>query len=367
MKETKKFKEKLRILHIASGDRWAGAEVMAYTLMKELKKQHDVFAIVLNHGELEKRLQDIGIAVTTLDEAKLNSWQIFKGIKYVLKNITPDVVHTHRQKENILGSIANAVSIRAKCVRTVHGDSEFKPKGLGKLQVILDNLCGLYLQQSIIAVSEDLRHKLMNKFPSEKLITIVNGIDPEETKLNLEYPDFKKLMPNKKHIGIVGRLDPVKRIDIFLEMAAQLNQKHPEIPMHFHVFGEGRLGKTLKHLSETLGISDTVTFHGHRKDIKNCIYGLDALVMCSDHEGLPMTALECIAIGTPLIAHSVGGLTSLMKDKQHMLVKDHNVHEYSCSVLKALTDIQQKTEYPQKYTIENSSKITIQNYTEKSY
>jgi L-malate glycosyltransferase len=363
VKETKELKEKLRILHIVSGDRWAGAEVMAYTLMKELKKQHDVFAIVLNHGELEKRLQDIGIAVTILDEAKLNSWQIFKGIKNSLKRIIPDVIHTHRQKENILGSIANSLTIRARCVRTVHGDSEFKPKGIAKIQSILDNLCGRYLQQAIIAVSEDLHSKLITKFTQNKVFTIVNGIDPDETRLDLEYPDFKNTMPDKKHIGLIGRLDPVKRIDIFLEMAALLENEHPEIPWHFHIFGEGHLEKEMKQLSLSLNISDIITFHGHRMDIKKCIYGLDAAVMCSDHEGLPMAALESIAIGTPLIAHSVGGLINLMKESfSEFLVTDHKPIGYSKVVYKTIKGKTQKLKYPENYRIDKATKNIIKLY-----
>ncbi len=355
---------KLKILHIISGDRWAGAEVMAFTLLKEMNKYHNVFAIILNNGELAHRLTDINIPITILDENKLNSWQIFKGIKYVLKNTNPDVVHTHRQKENILGSIANVISIHAKCVRTVHGDLEFKPKGIAKFQSLLDTLCGRYLQQTIIAVSEDLRLKLITKFPKDKVITIVNGIDPDETRKNLEYPDFKKAMPCKKHIGLIGRLDPVKRIDIFLEMAAKLKNRYPDTPWNFHIFGEGRLEKEMKQLSESLGLTKMITFHGHRMDIKNCIYGLDVVVMCSDHEGLPMTALESLSIGTPLIAHDVGGLTDLLKNNPASLVKEHNVDGYLNGVIKSITESKPSTPYPSNYTIKKSVENLIKLYSD---
>jgi glycosyltransferase involved in cell wall biosynthesis len=352
----------LRILHIISGDRWAGAEVMAYTLLKEMNKHHDVFAVLLNPGELAQRLDNIHIPVTILDESILPSWRVFTGIRRLLKEIKPDIVHTHRQKENILGSIANSLSIRAKCVRTVHGDSEFEPTGLARAQVILDVFCGRYLQQTIIAVSEDLHHKLMNKFPENKIVTVVNGIDPEETRFNLEYPDFKLTMPDKKNIGIVGRLDPVKRIDIFLEMAAILQQNHPEISWKFHIFGEGQLETEMKELARRLGLNETVTFHGHRMDIQNCIYGLDAVVMCSDHEGLPMTALESIAIGTPLIAHNVGGLTQLMQSSPNFLVSVHEASEYAKPVLKAITNTANKIPYPVDYTVQITLNSTITLY-----
>jgi glycosyltransferase involved in cell wall biosynthesis len=356
-------KERLRIVHIISGDRWAGAEVQVFTLLKELSKNHEVFAIVLNQGELTRRLKEIDIPVTIYDEAQVNSWKIFIGICRTLKDLKPDIIHTHRQKENILSSIANRLSIRVKCVRTVHGDAEFKPTGFAKIHLILDNFCGRYLQQTIIAVSEDLRQKLMNKFPETKIVTVVNGIDPEETRLNLEYPDFKLAMPDKTHIGIVGRLDQVKRIDIFLEIAALLQQKKPEISWHFHIFGEGQLEKEIKKQAERLKIFKIVTFHGHRMDIKNCIYGLDAVVMCSDHEGLPMTALESIAIGTPIIAHKVGGLISLMLEAPQLLVTTHNATGYSDAIINVIENITPKHFIHEGFTIQKTAIEIIKTYT----
>jgi hypothetical protein len=90
------YPNKLRILHIVSGDRWAGAEVMVYALLKEMRKHHDVFAILLNPGELAKHLHDTDVTTTILDESKLHSWKIFKRIRRTLKEIDPDIVHTPR-------------------------------------------------------------------------------------------------------------------------------------------------------------------------------------------------------------------------------------------------------------------------------
>ena len=59
------------------------------------------------------------------------------------------------------------------------------------------------------------------------------------------------------------------------------------------------LRSDLQVLSEQLRISGVTTFHGHRADIATCIGGLDALVICSDHEGMPMTALEAAALEFP--------------------------------------------------------------------
>lgn len=323
---------RLKAVHVISGDRWAGAEVQAFTLLSQLKTQLDLHVILMNEGELADRCRSAGIALTVLDENSLSAWRLFKSLIHELKQLRPDVVHTHRQKENILGSLANLLTHRARCLRTAHGAPEFTPTGKQRLQAWLDNFCGAYLQDGIIAVSNDLRTKLAGAFPGRKLCVIPNGIDPNEVNANLVTPDFKRSKPNAVHIGLVGRLEPVKRGDIFLGMAATLLTEKPDIPWSFHVFGDGSQEATLRQLANELSIDAKCHFHGHRKDIRSCIAGLSAVVMPSDHEGLPMTALESIALGIPLVAHCTGGLAELLNDDRDFLVTEHNANAYAATL-----------------------------------
>lgn len=352
----------LRIVHIISGDRWAGAEVQAYTLLKELNKSFCVFAIVLNEGELAQKLTQAGITVKIFDESKLSSKHIFSAIRSQLKEWQPDAIHTHRQKENILGSIANSLSVKSRSIRTVHGAPEFKAKGKAKLQVWLNNMTAKYLQHAIIAVSEDLANQLKTFLPSKKIHTVLNGMDPYEISLGLSVPSFKQTQPEKVHVGIVGRLDSVKRIDIFLNSAAQLINIAPTVPWHFHVFGEGNLEAELKELAHSLSLNEYVTFHGHRMDIRDCINGLSVAVMCSDHEGLPMTALECLALNVPLVAHDVGGLSELLKAQPSLLVSDHSAAGYASAILQAVEQNTPACQFPAQYHIEKTAQTTAALY-----
>ncbi|MGQ9424679.1 glycosyltransferase [Gilvimarinus sp. F26214L] len=318
-----------RIVHIISGDRWAGAEVQAFTLLRQLRQHAEVHAILLNDGELARRCRADRIPITVLNENHMSSVGILRGIIACLKAIRPQVVHTHRQKENILGSLANLASGRARCIRTVHGAPEFAPNLRQRLQIWLDVLCGRLLQDGIIAVSSELKTRLGASFPDHKIHVIRNGIDPEEVRRGVDTPEFRRSFPNARHVGLVGRLDPVKRIDIFLRMAAILLAEAPHHRWHFHVFGEGRQEAALKQLAHDLNIARSVRFHGHRSDVRSCIAGLDALVMPSDHEGLPMAALEALALNTPLVAHDTGGLRELLIKQPECLVQDHEPSGYA--------------------------------------
>lgn len=292
-----------KVLHVISGDLWAGAEAQACTLLKHLKQHCTVIAVLLNEGELADRLRASNIPVSVLDESKLSSLQILKELISILTREKPDIVHTHRQKENILGAVANRLSVNARSVRTVHGASESEGHWKSKVLERLDQWVGNHLQDRIIAVSEDLKSKLLPIY-RKKLIVINNGVDIDELhQKSLTAADFKELEPDRKHIGIVGRLVPVKRVDLFLEAASLFKTKMID-DFRFHVIGDGPLSDELKEQASALNLNSLVTFHGHRSDIPQCIKSLDTVIMCSDHEGMPMVALETLALGTQLLVRN---------------------------------------------------------------
>src|SRR5690606_30766040 len=121
-------------------------------------------------------------------------------------------------------------------------------------------------------------------FLDHKIHIIENGVDLESLQQAIPAKDIRATKPNAYHIGIVGRLEPVKRIDIFLRAARQLLDRTTE-PVYFHIIGDGKLADTLKSLSNELNLSAFVKFHGHRTDPAQTIAALDLVVMCSDHEG----------------------------------------------------------------------------------
>ncbi len=336
---------RIKILHIISGDLWAGAEVQVFTLIKQLRQCSDVKTIILNDGELATRIRKIGVSVIILDESQFSTLQIFLKIRKILMCFNPDIVHTHRQKENILGALANVTTIRARSVRTVHGKNEFSFNFRAKMQGIVERLVTTCFCNVIIAVSEDLRKKLHSEFPTKIVKVIYNGVDVEELKKNTGIAQFKKDKPDKKHIGMIGRLVAVKRVDIFLKIS-EIIKREIEGEYFFHIVGDGPLRSELEILASKLGVTDVVQFHGHRSDIPSIINSLDVVVMCSDYEGLPMTALETIALDSILLAHKIGGLAEL-----------------ACYNNVFLTDINRERNYTKKLVEISGSRIKTVNFS----
>jgi len=306
----------IKVLHIISGDLWAGAEVQVLTLAKALKNSTNttIDIVLLNHGELEQKLISSSVNTIVFDESKLNSLTILWKLIRIIRQIKPDVIHTHRFKENILGCVAAQLNGNIPTIRTSHGAAEHTlswwqlPK---RLILWLDFFFGRYLQHAIIAVSEELAEKLKKDFPASKVHVIENGIDLQgvnkhvfDKKLNATTDTF--------NIGFAGRLVPVKRVDTLLKTARYTLDNYPEQRIAFHIYGDGPLRDELERLNRNLKTDTIVSFEGHCNDILRRIQNMDALLITSDHEGLPMILLEAMALGTPIIAHAVGGIPHLL-------------------------------------------------------
>lgn len=333
----------LKALHIASGDLWAGAEVQLFTLVNELHSMPGITVevILLNHGKLEQQLRNIGINVTVFDETQYNGIKILFYLINAIRKISPDVIHTHRIKENILGSIAAYLAGNIPSLRTVHGAPEHKPARHNipkRLILLLDKYCGHLLQKRIIAVSDDLAEILQEDFPTSKIVVIENGIDAEPLIRSVKRSKSGEGAIKKTFkIGIAGRLVPVKRVDIFIQAANKLLIDHPELHISFHIFGDGPLRNNLETLNHKQNTEERIHFEGHCENMQQELQELDMLLIISDHEGLPMILLEAMVLQTPIIAHAVGGIPKLLDQGNcGILISDHQPSAYAEAIYQLL-------------------------------
>jgi glycosyltransferase involved in cell wall biosynthesis len=355
----------VRVLHVVSGDLWAGAEAQLAALVAELARdpQLQLHAVVLNSGELERRLRAAGIGVTVLDESRLSAWGILRGIRAVVRDFRPDVIHTHREKENVLGGLAARLAGCAS-LRTVHGASEHRPPAwrLDKQAIRwLDRYAERHWQQASVAVSDELGLRLSAERPATAIEVIHNGIDPDALADLRERRRARDAAQRPKRVAFLGRLVPVKRVDLFLEMARQCQAVGGGEPT-FDVVGEGPLAAELRGLADRLGLQARVTFHGFRPDAVALLADVDALVFTSDHEGTPMAALEAIAIGVPVVARAVGGLPELLTGVDGCrLVEGDDPAALAEAVLAVLEGLQEPR-LPERYDIRRGATLYRQLY-----
>ena len=311
--------QQLRALHVVSGDLWAGAEAQVCALLAAMHGRGDVVvaAAILNPGVLAERLREAGIEVFAFDESQQSALQLWRGLRRVMARWRPDVVHTHRQKENILGALA-AWSLGIPSVRTAHGAAEhavpwWQLHRLHKrLLAALDDQLAVRLQRRVVAVADELAGQLRAALPGAQVALVNNGIDVAAVRALAAPGLAARPAAPPWRLAIVGRLVPVKRVDLFIAMADSLEQHHPGV-YEFHVIGAGPLRARLEAAAGQGAAAGSIHFHGFCADVLPLMAGMHALLNTSDHEGLPMTALEALALDLHVIARAVGGLVPLLQ------------------------------------------------------
>jgi glycosyltransferase involved in cell wall biosynthesis len=149
----------------------------------------------------------------------------------------------------------------------------------------------------------------------QNLSLIPNGIDTEVFKSIPHSQRFRTalgLSPEVPLVGFVGRLAWEKGPDEFLRVAARVHSRRPAL--HFVLVGEGPLQEQLIQLVHELGLEDCVHLAGLWEDMTEVYSALDALVVTSRSEGMPLAVLEAMACERPVIAMAVGGVAEIIEE-----------------------------------------------------
>lgn len=300
----------LRVVHLMSGDLWAGAEVMAWQLLTHL---HDspgchVTAICLNEGVLADKLRDDGLDVHVLNERNLSLMEIVRAAATLFRGTRPHILHSHRYKEHAIAALL-APFFGARLWATVHGLPE--PSAAMRLRDVARDWSTFRLLRhrfhQVIAVSAVMKEILVTTygFRRDLVHTIHNGI-PLPTSGRVRPPD-----PRVRHIGSVGRLVPVKRFPLFLETAALVRQAHPDVM--FSILGTGPERVRLLRLARALNLDGCFRILDLTPDPSAYYRSVDLYMNTSQAEGLPLSVLEAMACGTPVVAADVGGIPEIVE------------------------------------------------------
>jgi glycosyltransferase involved in cell wall biosynthesis/protein-tyrosine-phosphatase len=311
----------MRVCHIMSADLWAGAEVQVATTVSYLVARPDmhVSAVLLNEGRLADELRRLGVHVAVVDESRNSSLRILAFLVRFLRDHDFDLVHTHRNKDTVLGTLAAKLAGVPHVVRTVHGLREpLKAWQWAKYCAYdaLDKAALWCFADRIIAVSWNMAEILGRSGYKPAAITpIHNGLDLRRVKPARSRDAVRRELgvdPGALLIGTVGRLSPVKGHADLLRAARLILEREPAA--RFLIVGGGPLHDELVALAAELGIERECIFAGPRADVYDLMAALDIFVLPSLDEGIPMAVLEAMALGRPVVATRVGGLPEIIRE-----------------------------------------------------
>jgi glycosyltransferase involved in cell wall biosynthesis len=301
------------VLHIASGDLWGGAEAVVAELARE---QHaaspgQVACVVMNPGILADELTRSGIRTLVLDESRMNPFQLATQTARLVRELRPDILHAHRQKENLIALLAKwlrgAGVPRPRLVSTIHGLPEPVAAKRSWRRRMVANINERILRagfDAIVAVSRDIERTFRARFPDERVVCVHNGIRVPEAAMRAGADTTRPLK-----LLALGRLVPIKRYDRLREIGDGIAAAGRRAQIR--LAGDGPLQRELEHLLRPSDPASGFEMPGFVRDVAPLLEECDALLITSDHEGIPMSALEALARGIPVFGFRVGGLPEL--------------------------------------------------------
>lgn len=305
----------LRIVHLVIGGEVAGGQLVALELARAARARGHEASFVSPSGgafvELARR-EGFRTRVLPLDGA-LDPRSLLRLLA-ALRAERADVLHTHAHFSlNVLGRVAGRLA-GARVIAHMHIGNVFRAGGLARAaQVALDNATAR-LCSAIVAVSEATRLALLRQGYPARVVVVRNGVAPAVPVEPARPAGVADGVPLLLH---VGRLAPVKGQRELIEALALLERRDAvAVLAGIDLERGGAYRRELEARAGVLGLAGRVVFAGYREDVPALLAGADLFVLPSHDEGLPLTVLEAMAAGKPVVASAAGGTTEAVIDGQ---------------------------------------------------
>ncbi|HEY8002315.1 MAG TPA: glycosyltransferase [Solirubrobacterales bacterium] len=260
--------------------------------------------------ELLARLRSAGVRVIGLRRrGRFDLWA-WRPLLRLLRCERIDVLHAHLFGSNVWASVLGRI---ARVPVVIAHEHMWAYNG-GGLRPLIDRELIARLADTFVAVSQQGRRSMIEveRIPAERVVVVTNGIPEMAAGDGARIRDELGIPPQAPLVGSVGHLRAEKAYEVLIEAAGELLPERPQLRVL--IAGEGPERDSLERLSATLELGAAVTLAGARDDIPDLLAALDVAVCCSDFEGGPLSVMEYMAAGLPVVATRVGGLPELVRD-----------------------------------------------------
>ena len=305
------------VVHVIYRLDFGGLETLLVDCINHMPAERYRHAIVCltDYTEFAQRIARPDVALFALHKQPGPGLGIHLTLWRLLRRLRPAILHTYNfaTAEYAFTAWAAGVPVR---IHAEHGRDASDPEGRNRKHNFLRRALAPWIDR-FIPVSDDLRRWLVERvgIPARKTELIQNGVDtvryaPGPAAGDLPWdPALRPFV-----IGTVGRLQDVKDqaslIDAFALLCAERPQRRAALRLA--IVGDGPLRERLAARAREAGVADLVWMPGARNDVAEVMRGFSLFALSSIAEGTPVTLLEAMSCGLPVVASAVGGIPDLV-------------------------------------------------------
>jgi glycosyltransferase involved in cell wall biosynthesis len=286
-----------------------GAQTAVALLLPGLVGEFEVTLAAQGSGPLRDAAEAAGARYVELRHVRrpIDPWHDARALVELIRlcrRIRPEIVHAHSSKMGVLGRLAAWVARVPIRVLTVHGWSFAAYNGLTRSIFLWIERLMRPVTTTVVCVAEATRQEGL----------AARACDPQRTVVVHNAVDVRSFRPTSRPGGTaevvgVGRFAYPKDFLTLLEAL-----RFVKAPCHVRLAGDGPALTAVKSALTRDGLSQKVELLGARADIPDLLARSDVFVLSSRSEGFPVSVLEAMAAGLPVVATDVGGVAEAVED-----------------------------------------------------
>ena len=307
----------MRVVHIIDRLNVGGAQKQVLVFASQARAFGiDMTVISLSEepdSKIEARLREYGIQVATFSAPKLFHLGRLRDLIQFLQNGNFDIIQTHLQYSNILGSVAGRIA-NIPVVSMLHSTGyTLNNKTSDLIKDKIEHLALRYLPARVVAVGfkvADVYHSYLRRESIEVISNAVATIASISNKERTSIREELSILPVQPVLITVGRFSPPKSYEDLIEAFSKLVIRRPDAVLI--MIGDGPLFSKIKALVVSMKLQESVCLLGERDDVPRFLSSSDVYVSSSIWEGLPMAILEAMMAGLPVVATEVGDIPRII-------------------------------------------------------
>lgn len=299
--------QRIRVLQVIPDLGLAGAEIMCENLSCSLHAtsmyEVTVCSLFRRRTAITDRIERSGVKVIYLDKNRGLDTGLVHRLYRLMKSLNPDIVHTHRYAIQYVMPAAILAGIPVR-IHTVHN---IATKEMSRSRRLLCKVLYRHFHVLPVSISPLVTQTIETEYgmANDRIPMVFNGIDLGSCPVKDGYACGKVF-----RFVHIGRMEYQKNHVLIMEVAKRMKEEGRSFVINLIGDGERRLH--LQTLAGELGLDDVVRFCGLKSDVYPSLHDADCFLLPSLYEGMPVTLIEAMGCGLPIIASAVGGVPNMI-------------------------------------------------------